>query len=247
MKKLKGLFALACTAISLLVISCNDSATSDNVNGDSSGRVDTLSNNTSQAPSNVSTTPENIVLVRYKVSDFDKWRTQYDTRDSMRTANGLHNYVLGRSVEDPNSILVAVKADDMDKAKAFSKDASLASAMKKGFMTGTPQYNFTRVVYQDNSANMSDLRSMTFFTVKDWDAWKKAFEAGRQTRIDNGLTDRAYGYEVDDNHKVVLVVAINDSAKAEAFWKSDLIKQRRAESGVVGEVERFVYRVVQKY
>jgi len=43
------------------------------------------------------------------------------------------------------------------------------------------------------------------------------------------------------------VVAVNDSAKAEAFWNSDLIKQRRKESGVTGDVERFVYRVVKKY
>ena len=83
--------------------------------------------------------------------------------------------------------------------------------------------------------------------VKDWDAWRKAFESSRQIRTDNGLTDRAYGYDVDDNHKVTLVVAINDSAKANAFWKSDLIKQKRAESGVVGEVKRHVYHVAAKY
>ena len=69
----------------------------------------------------------------------------------------------------------------------------------------------------------------------------------QETNRRNGLTDRAYGYEVDDNHKVILVVGINDSTKAEAYWNGDLIKQKRAESGVVGQPERFVYRVVQKY
>jgi hypothetical protein len=42
-------------------------------------------------------------------------------------------------------------------------------------------------------------------------------------------------------------VAINDTAKASAFWKSDLLKQQRAESGVTSEPKRFVYRVVQRY
>ena len=37
------------------------------------------------------------------------------------------------------------------------------------------------------------------------------------------------------------------TAKENAFWKSDLLKQRRAESGVVGDVQRFVYRVVKRY
>lgn len=240
-------FALLCASISLLLISCGDSATPTNSETDSTTSTDTATTETTSASSNIITTPENIVVVRYKVSDYAKWRPLYDTRDSMRTANGLHNYVLGRGVKDTNEIMVAVKADDMAKAKTFVKDAKLKSALQKGYVVGTPDYTFTTVVYQDMSSNMSDLRSMTFFTVKDWDAWKKSFEAARNIREENGLTDRAYGHDVDDNHKVILVVGVNDSTKAEAFWNSDLIKQRRAESGVVGEVKRFVYRVVQKY
>ena len=150
-----------------------------------------------------------------------------------------------------NEILQSAKAvaknDFTRKAKAFSKDPSLKAAMQKGGVTGTPSFKFSTVVYQDMATTMSDLRSMTTFTVKDWDVWKKSFESNRQLRTDNGLTDRAYGYEVDDNHKVILVVGINDSTKAEAYWNGDLIKQKRAESGVVGQPERFVYRVVQKY
>ena len=243
----KNRFALLCAAISLLVVSCGDATTTTDSETDTTAKTDTVSTPTATAQSNIVTTPENIVVVRYKVSNYVKWRELYDTRDSMRTANGLHSYVLGRGVEDTNSIMVALKTNDVAKAKAFSKEASLKSALQKGFVTSTPKYIFTSVVYQDMSPNMSDLRSMTSFTVKDWDAWKKSFEAGRQLRAENGLTDRAYGHEVDDNHKVVLVVAVNDSAKAEAFWKSDILKKRRAESGVVGDVERFVYRVVQTY
>jgi hypothetical protein len=181
------------------------------------------------------------------VRDFAKWKTGYEANDSFRTANGVHNYVLGRSVDDSNMVLVALKADDVEKAKAFTKSTGLKEAMKKAGVTGSPSFSINTIVYQDGAANMSDLRSMTTFTVKDWDAWKTSFESHRQTRTDNGLTDRAYGYDPDDNHKVTLVVAINDTAKANAFWNGDVIKQRRAESGVVGEVKRRLYRVVQKY
>jgi hypothetical protein len=38
-----------------------------------------------------------------------------------------------------------------------------------------------------------------------------------------------------------------DTAKAFAYYKSDILKKRRAESGVIGEPERFLYRVVQRY
>lgn len=239
-------FVLLCATLTLALNSCGDGTSTDSKT-DTTATTDTVIKESTPAQSNIVTTPENIVVVRYKVSDFAKWRAMYDTRDSMRTANGLHNYVLGRGVEDSSAILVAVKADDMAKAKAFTKEASLKSALQKGHVVGTPKYYFTTVVYQDMSPSMSDLRSITSFTVKDWDVWKKSFEEGRQIRSDNGLTDRAYGHDVDDNHKVYVVVAVNDSAKAASYWNSDLLKQRRAASGVVGDVERFVYRVIQRY
>lgn len=244
MKQLKFLSTLAIACV-LLFSSCG---------GDEETTTDTTTDSTTTADSaaispmsNLNTTPETIMIVRHKVGDFAKWKISYDAHDSLRTANGMHSYVIGRGVEDSNMVMVAVKADDLVKAKAFSKDASLKAAMQKGGVTGNPEIKFSTVVYQDMSPGMSDLRSMTFFTVKDWDAWKTAFESNRQFRADQGLTDRAYGYDPDDNKKVTLVVAINDSAKANAYWRSDLIKQKRAESGVVGEVKRFVYRVVQKY
>ena len=197
--------------------------------------------------STVDTMQQNIVLIWQKVANFEKWKPVYNGHDTARLSHGLHNYIIGRDVNDSNTVLVALKADDITKAKAFAKDPGLKAAMQKGGVTGAPTILFNTMVYQDNAKNMSDLRSITNFTVKDWNAWKKAFENTRQLRIDNGLTDRAYGYDVDDNHKVTLVVAINDTAKANAFWKSDILKQKRAESGVVGEVKRHVYRVVQKY
>ncbi len=242
MKQLKFLSIIG-IAFVFLFSSCggDETKTTDTaVTADSTATIAT-------AESTIITTPENIMVVRHKVSDFAKFKTSYDAHDSLRLASGIHSYVIGRGMDDSNMVMVAVKAEDMTKAKAFAKDPSLKAAMQKSGVVGAPSISFTTVVYQDMSQNMSDLRSMTTFTVKDWDAWKTAFESNRQLRTDNGVTDRAYGYDADDNHKVTLVVGINDTAKANAYWKSDIIKQKRAESGVVGEVKRFIYRVVAKY
>ena len=244
MKQLKILSALGISFV-LLFSSCggNDEKTEATTTDTTAAASKTDSATTSD----VTTTPQTVLIVWHKVADFAKWKTSYDAHDSVRLAYGIHNYVIGRSVDDSNMVLVATKADDVAKAKAFGKDPSLKAAMQKGGVVGAPSISINTVVYQDMSKNMSDLRSMTTFTVKDWDAWKKSFESRRQMRMDNGLTDRAYGYDPDDNHKVTLVVAINDTAKANAFWNSDAIKQARAESGVVGEVKRRVYHVAQKY
>ena len=84
-------------------------------------------------------------------------------------------------------------------------------------------------------------------TVSDWDKWQRSFDSSRQVRLDNGLIDRAFGHDADDNKKVSLVVAVTDTAKANAFWKSDQLKKLRAGSGTTSEPERFVFRVVKRY
>ena len=240
MKKIKFLFSGA-VALIMFFSSCGGG---DEKTTDKSATTDSTATKTE---STVDTTPQTVILVWHKVADFAKWKMSYDAHDSFRVASGIHNYVIGRSVDDSNMILVATKADDVEKAKAFTKDPSLKAAMQKGGVIGAPTIMINTVAYTDNAKNMSDLRSMTNFKVKDWDTWKKVFDSHKQTRTDNGLTDRAYGHDADDNHNVLLVVAINDTAKANAFWKSDLLKQQRAEAGVEGEVKRHVYRVVQKY
>ena len=193
------------------------------------------------------TTPQSMMVATHKVSNYAKWKTSYDAHDSARLANGIHSYVIGRGEKDSNMVLVAVKVDDMAKAKAFAKDPSLKQAMQKGGVTGMPSFTFVTMTFQDTAAISSDLRSRTSFTVKDWNAWQKAFQEGEQERKDNGITVRAFGHDADDDKKVVLVTAIMDTTKAYAYWKSDMLKQRRAASGVVGEPERFVYRVVKRY
>ncbi|HYK46310.1 MAG TPA: hypothetical protein VEV83_14125 [Parafilimonas sp.] len=225
--------------------------TSCNNGGSSTTSTDTTSTDTNSvttAPENtVSTTPQNMMIAKHKVKDFAKWKASYDEHDSLRIASGVHSYVIGRGLQDSNTVLVALKVDDMDKAKAFAKDPSLKQAMQKGGVMGTPSFSFVTMTFQDTAAINSDLRARSTFQVKDWDAWQKSFEESKQERLDNGITVRAYGHDADDNHKVELVTAITDTAKAFAYYKSDALKQRRAAGGVVGEPNRFLFRVVQRY
>jgi hypothetical protein len=188
-----------------------------------------------------------MLIVRHKVADFDKFLSSYEQHDSLRRANGIRSYVIGRGVEDPNMILVATKVDDTVKAKAFGKSNDLKKAMQKAGVTGKPDISFVMVTFQDTAMISQDLRSRTSFTVKNWDNWQRSFDSSRQVRIDNGIVDRVYGHDANNNKKVTLVVAVTDTAKASAFWKSDQLKQLRAASGAIGEPERFLFRIVKRY
>ena len=194
------------------------------------------------------TTPQSMMIAMHKVTDFEKWKASYDEHDSMRRVNGIHNYVIGRGMKDPNMIMVVVKCDDMAKGKAFANDASLKTAMRKGGVTGTPVFKFVNMTFQDTSfIGPEVIRSQTSITVKDWNSWKNDFEENRKTPRDNGLSLRAYGHESDNDKKVVIVQAILDSAKAYAWYQSDELKKRREEGGVMGEPERFMFRIAARY
>jgi hypothetical protein len=237
---------LLAAAFAFLLTSCGGNEQTTTETSDSTATADSTA--VATPVSTITTAPQGMMIARHKVGDFGKWLASYEAHDSLRLANGIHSYVIGRSVADSNTILVALKVDDVAKAKEFGKSASLKEAMKKGGVVGQPKMMLITAVYQDTATLGPDvLRSLTISTVKDWDAWKKSFESHRQIRIDNGVSDRVYGYDVDDNKKVSLVTALTDTAKAMAFWKSDQLKQLRAESGTVGEPERFVFRIAKRY
>jgi hypothetical protein len=251
MNQLRFTCLLFCAGVVIFLTSCGGGGSEEKSSTDTTTNTDTTSTAATApaATSTISTTPQNMMVATHKVKDFAKWKAAYDGHDSMRLASGIHSYVVGRGLNDSNMVLVAVKTDDMEKAKAFAKSPSLKKAMQEGGVMGAPTISFVTMVWQDTAVLSQPFRSRTSFTVKDWNTWKNAFDSdsSKQQRMDNGIVDRAYGHDANDDHKVVVVVALMDTAKAKAYWKSDALKQRMAQSGVVGQPQRFLYRVVQRY
>jgi hypothetical protein len=244
MKK-SGFSGLFFSLMVFFLISCSGGETEKKTSTDSTA-ADT-SKVMVTPPVTTITTPQDMMVAKHKVANYAKWKTSYDEHDSVRLANGVHSYVIGRGLRDTNMILVAVKVDDIAKAKAFAKDPGLKKAMQKGGVTGTPEFAFVTMTFQDTGQVASDIRSRTTFTVKDWTVWQKNFEDGKQERLDNGIAVRAYGHSAGDDKKVVLVTVLLDTAKAFSYYKSDMLKKRREAGGVIGEPQRFLYRVVQRY
>jgi len=247
MKQSKFHLVLFGASMTFFLISCGGSDEKKSADT-TTDTTSTMATTPEPTPVNTTTTaPQNMVIIRHKVANFAKWMVAYDGHDSARVADGLHNYIISRDQRDSNMVTVALKADDLGKAKAFSKDPSLKKAMQKGGVTGTPSIKFYTMVFQDTAVIDSKLRAATMFKVKDWDAWKRSFDSTRALNADIGLKARAYGYDPNDNHNVVIVAAVLDTAKANAYWNSDMLKQRRAASGVVGKPERTVYTLVKRY
>jgi len=230
----------------IFLTSCGSGGNEKTTATDSTAAADSAAK--AQAAANtIITTPENMVAITHKVGNYAKWLAAYDAHDSARLAAGLHNYVIGRGLEDSNMVLVVLKVDDTAKAKAFAKDPGLKAAMKKGGVIGAPTMSIMTATWQDTATlDPSTIRATSMFTVKDWDAFVKAFQDGKQDRAANGMMARVVGHDLDDNKKVSVVTALTDTAKAFAHYKSDAFKQRIAAAGVVGKPTRFFFRIVKR-
>lgn len=246
MKQFRFIGMLFYAAMVFFLSSCNGDGNKEKTSTDTL-TAETTTPAVTPEVNTIVTTPQDMMVVTHKVADFAKWKISYDQNDSLRLANGIHSYVIGRGLQDSNMVLVAVKVDDMAKAKAFAKGPSLKQAMQKGGVRGTPTFRYATMVFQDTANIGPAPRSTATFTVKDWATWEQKFLEGKQVRLDNGISVRAYGHDPDDNKKVVVVTALLDTAKANAYWKSDAFKERREAAGVIGQPERFVFTVAQRY
>ncbi len=232
-------------AMTLFFISCGGDA--DKTTTETSTDTTTTAVAPTEVVNTISTNPENVVLIRHKVGDFAKWMAAYEGHDSARRANGLRNWVIGRGVDDSSMVMVALKVDDIAKAKAFAKDPGLKTAMQKGGVTGTPRIDYTNSFWRDTLVIPNTIRAMTSFMVKDKDAWRKNFDEGQQERTDNGISTRVISSDADNPNKIYLVTALADTAKARAYWNSDALQKRRDAGGVIGKPERFVFTIVKRY
>ena len=82
------------------------------------------------------------LLVRYKVFDFAKWKSVYDTHLSARQKAGLKEIYLFRNADDPNEVTLLFSVEDVHKARAFVSSDDLHHAMEKAGAMGEAEVFF---------------------------------------------------------------------------------------------------------
>ena len=199
-----------------------------------------------------STTPaklSNVMIMQFKVADYAKWHAMYESkeRDSIRRSYGLTNYVAGKGLDDPTSVIVLLKMEDANRAKELSASQGMKDRMKAAGVIGTPSFSYLHVVMDDNSTIPQTNRLLMTHKVKEWDAWKKEFDNHKQVRVDGGLIDRLIGYDINDNHKGAIIFAVTDLAKAKAFLQSADLKDKMEKAGVDGKPVSFFYNIEKMY
>ena len=239
MKQIKTL-ATSMIALTMMffIFSCNSG-------GDKKANEATADSTAKMAPEPAK--PFDLLIVQHKVADYAKWKSVYESSDSMDQSYGLKKFILGRGTDDSNMVIIIEKMSDTGKAKQFGGSPELKKAMDKAGVVGKPTATFLKDVMIDTTQISQTARVMVSHKVKDWDAWKKEFDEHKSARVAAGLIDRGLGYSYDDNHMVSIVFAITDMQKANAFFHSDDLKAAMAKGGVEGEPTVFFYNIAKKY
>ena len=84
------------------------------------------------------------MLVRSKVTDFDKWKPVYDAHLPARQKAGLKEEHLFRNADDPNEVILLFSVEDIDKAKAFAASDDLRQAMQRAGVSDKPDVYFLK-------------------------------------------------------------------------------------------------------
>jgi len=240
MKQFKFLSSVG--IIMLMLFSCNSSS-------DQNSSTPTNKDSAAATPMQPAAPakPSISLIIKHKVANFDKWFTAYEKHDSVRISFGLHNFVVGRSVEDSNLVLVALHVDDTARAAQFTQQPDVKSAMQKAGVISAPTFSYIVNQWADSTTNGSTTRVIINQKVKDFGTWKKAFDDHKPARVAAGLIDRSINQAINDSNLVTVVLAVTDMKKAQDFMHSQDLKDKMTAAGVIGAPDVFIYRVAKQY
>jgi len=225
-------FLVVCLATT--IFSCNNNAEKK---AEPEKTVDTVvtTTTTTTPPAPAAFTPFDIVEINHTVKDYAKWKTGFDADSTARSASGLEFVVTGRGNENPNNLMIALIASDVQKAKDFAKNPRLKEVMEKNGVISKPDIAYYHVIRFNPDSKEKQWVLITH-KVKDFDAWLKVFDnEGTANRAGQGLIDVLLARGIDDPNLVHIVFDIKDMAKGKAAVFSEEKKKLMMDAGVEGK------------
>lgn len=83
------------------------------------------------------------IVVRHKVSDFQKWKQFYEGADELHKRYGVMNAQVYRVADSPNEVVIVTEFKDMDSARGFGESAELKDAMMTSGVADQPSIYMT--------------------------------------------------------------------------------------------------------
>lgn len=90
------------------------------------------------------------VFVKFRVADFDAWKSAFDGNQPMRVAAGFKNHSVHRDANDPNVVIVALRAEDISRAREFGTSEELRQVQQRAGVQGPPEMWYAEDVEEKN-------------------------------------------------------------------------------------------------
>jgi quinol monooxygenase YgiN len=173
--------------------------------------------------------------VSHKVKDFDAWKTAFDADLEARKQAGFVAQGVMRGADDDKLVTVWLAVTDVEKAKAFFGDKALKEKMKTAGIQGKPEIHiWSNVDAKMDPGKQGLSAAMVAVKLKDFAAFKTAFDAGAQARTDAGIVGYGLSQDVDDKNTAYLYLQSEDPAKLKAYVNAKETKQSWKDAGAKG-------------
>jgi quinol monooxygenase YgiN len=179
--------------------------------------------------------PKHGLLILHKVKNYDAWKPVFDGDVQARKDGGLTGHVIMRGVADPNLVAIWAPVSDVEKAKAFVANKELKDKMKQAGVQGKPEILFESMVAAQMDPKQSGLSgAMLTAKVKDFAAFKAAFDTAAQARTDAGVIGYALSQDLAEPSVTYVYLQSEDAAKLKTYVEAKETKQAWKDAGVVG-------------
>jgi hypothetical protein len=84
------------------------------------------------------------LLVRHKVTDYEKWKSVFDAYSVTRQANGSRGGQLFCNATDPDELVVLLEWHDLEKARQFAQSEDLREVMQRAGVVDRPTIYFLK-------------------------------------------------------------------------------------------------------
>jgi quinol monooxygenase YgiN len=188
--------------------------------------------NTAEPPAPM---PSAGAIVLIKVKDYDAWKTAFDADMQRRKEASAVGHGIMREVGNDKGVAIWMAVTDAQKAKAMLDDKSLAEVQKAAGVQGKPTvYVMNTVAAQMDPKATGLSAAIVRVQVKDFAAFKTAFDSSAQARTDAGIVGYGMGQDIADPNVVYLYLQAQDQAKLKAFVDAKETKKSWKDAGLEG-------------
>lgn len=82
------------------------------------------------------------LLMQQEIVDYEKWRSVFDSMESVRRSAGARSERIFRGVDNPNAVTLLITWDDIESARNWMGDPRLREALKQAGVIGQPSITY---------------------------------------------------------------------------------------------------------